>query len=395
MAILAALLGSWGRRGGYLATSSFRVPPYPLPPDLPHHGGVETADRPKAGGYPLATEVLASGLCDATRPGHALYDLKAWLVYGCNLVQAMPGRAELVETMQHLDFMAVVDVLPSEIAGWADVVLPEATYLERDDDLSAPAYKRPFVALRQAAVEPMYDSKPGWWIAKELAGRVGLGGWFPWKDAKEYVRTRLAQKGLDADELARKGVLLGPPAPTCEEEGAPVGASTESGKIVLYAKELKALGFDPLPVYVPQDEGPAGSFRLLSGRAPLHTFGRTTNNRLLSEPYPENEVWLNEDAAKALAGFEERPLASGEKVVLVNQDGVRSSPVRVKLTQRIRGDCVYLVHGFGQTARKQRRAYGRGASDAQLTSRYKVDPIMGGTGMNVNFVRVERAGEAA
>ncbi len=86
---------------------------------------------------------------------------------------------------------------------------------------------------------------------------------------------------------------------------------------------------------------------------------------------------------------------NGERVVLVNQDGVRSTPVRVKLTQRIRGDCVYLVHGWGQTAKKQRYAYGRGASDAQLTTRYKVDPIMGGTGMNVNFVRVERAGEAA
>jgi thiosulfate reductase/polysulfide reductase chain A len=90
-------------------------------------------------------------------------------------------------------------------------------------------------------------------------------------------------------------------------------------------------------------------------------------------------------------GFEDRPLRSGERVVLVNQDGVRSNPVRARITQRIRGDCVYLVHGWGQTARRLRYAYGRGASDSQLTSRYKVDPIMGGTGMNVNFVRIERA----
>jgi thiosulfate reductase/polysulfide reductase chain A len=291
--------------------------------------------------------------------------------------------------------MVAVDVLPSEIAGWADVVLPESTYLEREDDLSAPAYKRPFVAIRQAAVAPMHDSRPGWWIAKELAGKVGLGAWFPWKDAKEYVRRRVELKGLSYETLAARGVLLGAPVPTCEEEGAPVGAATESGKIQLYSKELKDLGFDPLPTYYPQDEGPAGSFRLLSGRAPLHTFGRTVNNRLLAEPYPENEVWLNADAAKSLPGFEVRPLQNGERVILVNQDGVRSTPVRAKLTQRIRGDCVYLVHGWGQTARKQRYAYGRGASDSSLTTRYKVDPIMGGTGMNVNFVRIERAGEAA
>jgi thiosulfate reductase/polysulfide reductase chain A len=395
MAILAALLGSWGRRGGYLSTAKFPLAAYPLPPDLPHHGGAQPADRPKSGGYPLATEVLASGLCDATKPGHALYDLKAWIVYGCNLMQAMPARQELVEKIQHLDFMVVVDVLPAEIAGWADVVLPEATYLERDDDLSAPAYKRPFVALRQAAVEPMYDSKPGWWIAKELANRTGLGAWFPWQDAREYVRARVERSGLSFDELAAKGAILGPPIATCEEEGAAVGAATEDGKIHLFSKELEALGFDPLPSYYPQEEGPPGSFRLLSGRAPLHTFGRTTNNRLLSEPYPENEVWLNADAARSLPGFEVRPLENGERVVLVNQDGVRSTPVRVKLTQRIRGDCVYMVHGWGQSARKQRRAHGRGASDSQLTTRYKVDPIMGGTGMNVNFVRLERAGGAA
>ena len=307
----------------------------------------------------------------------------------------MPARHELVEKLQHLDFLAVVDVLPAEIAGWADVVLPECTYLERHDDLSTPAWKRPFVALRQPVVEPMHDSKPGWWIAKELATRVGLGAWFPWKDAREYVGARLAQKGLSYDELAASGVLVGKPAPTCEEEGAPVLAATESGRIQLYSTELKGLGFDPLPSYTPQEEGPPGSFRLLSGRSPLHTFGRTTNNRLLAEPFPENEVWLNVDAARSLPGFEATPLASGEKVVLVNQDGVRSTPVRAKLTQRIRGDCVYLVHGWGQTARRQRYAHGKGASDALLTSRYKVDPIMGGTGMNVNFVRIEPVGGAA
>jgi thiosulfate reductase/polysulfide reductase chain A len=131
-------------------------------------------------------------------------------------------------------------------------------------------------------------------------------------------------------------------------------------------------------------------FRLLNGRSPLHTFGRTVNNRLLADPYPENEVWVNADVARTLPGFEDAALADGDRVMLVNQDGARSGPVRVKLTQRIRGDCVFLVHGWGQTAKGLKYAHGRGASDAALTTRYKTDPIMGGTGMNVNFVRLER-----
>ncbi|HET9595561.1 MAG TPA: molybdopterin-dependent oxidoreductase, partial [Anaeromyxobacteraceae bacterium] len=131
MAILAALLGSWGRRGGYVQHAKLSLPPYPVPAAFPHPEKKE-ADRPKAGGYPVASEVIASGLCDASVPGQALYDLKAWIVYGCNLLQALPARQKTLEAIQKLDLLVAVDVLPAEICGWADVVLPEATYLERD-----------------------------------------------------------------------------------------------------------------------------------------------------------------------------------------------------------------------------------------------------------------------
>jgi thiosulfate reductase/polysulfide reductase chain A len=393
MAILAALLGSWGRRGGYLTPSKLSLPAYPVAKAFPHPERKE-ADRAKAGLFPIATEVIASGLCDASVPGSTLYDLKAWLVYGCNLMQALPARKQTIEAMQHLELLVAIDVLPSEICGWADVVLPEATYLERDDDVAAPAYKQPFVALRQEVVPPLGESRPGWWIAKELAGKVGLADHFPWRDAREYVDARLAKGGHDVARARASGVVLGKPAPTCEEEGLAVQVATPSGKIELTSAQLAAMGFDPIPQYYPQEEGPPGHLRLLTGRAPTHTFGRTVNNRLLAEPYPENEVWVNADVARALPGFD-RPLRTGDRVMLVNQDGARSGPVRARVTERIRGDCVYLVHGFGQTARKLRQAYGRGASDAELTTRIKVDPIMGGTGMSVNFVRLEPAGRTA
>jgi thiosulfate reductase/polysulfide reductase chain A len=392
MAILVALLGSWGRRGGYLAQGRFPLAGYPM--DFPASPPKPKADR-KKGLYPLANEVLASGLCDAARPGQSLYALKAWMVYGCNLLQAMPDRRGLLEAIQQLELLVAIDVLPSEICGFADVVLPEATFLERDDDAWNGPWRRPFMAIRQEVVPPAHDARPGWWIAKQLAEKTGLGDHFPWKDAREYLQRRLAVKGQSYEELARTGVLLGAEVPTCEEDGADWAVETESGKVELYSRELEELGFEPLPVYHPQDPGPEGYFRLLTGRSPLHTFGRTVNNRLLAEPYPENEVWLNADVARGLPGFEARPLAVGERVVLQNQDGIRSTPVRVKLTQRIRRDCVFMVHGWGQTARRLRYAHGRGASDSLLTSLYKVDPIMGGTGMNVNFVRFERVTEGA
>jgi thiosulfate reductase/polysulfide reductase chain A len=45
-----------------------------------------------------------------------------------------------------------------------------------------------------------------------------------------------------------------------------------------------------------------------------------------------------------------------------------------------------MVHGFGHDAKKLTRAHGKGASDTELITNVKLDPIMGGTGMRENFV---------
>ncbi|HSP26207.1 MAG TPA: molybdopterin dinucleotide binding domain-containing protein, partial [Saliniramus sp.] len=126
----------------------------------------------------------------------------------------------------------------------------------------------------------------------------------------------------------------------------------------------------------------------LTGRAAVHTFGRTTNNRMLGGAMSENEVWINAAVAESLPAFGGAPLRTGDRVILENQDGARSGPVRAKVTERIRGDAVFMVHGFGHTAKGLTFARGRGASDSDLTTRFAIDPIMGGTGMNVNFVRI-------
>ncbi len=387
VAILAALLGSWGRGGGYILPGSLELPKYPTPATPVNGNAVDRADP---GLYPFSDEVLASGLCDATMPGMPK-QMKGWMVYGTNLIQSLPDPPRTIKAIQELDFIVTIDVLPMEITGWSDVVLPESTYLERFDDLWAPAWKEPFIAVRQPAVEPMYDSRPGWWIAKELAARLGLAEFFPWKDPVEHAAWRAEAAGHDFGELLRRGVITGKPDAMTEDEGLALTFETPSRKIELFSQQLADSGFDPIPEYRPHPDVPAGMFRLLSGRAAAHTFGRTTNNRFLAQVYPENEVWVNADAARSIAGFEEAPLRNGDYVVLENQDGVRSLPVRAKVTERIRGDAVFLVHGFGHTAKGLAFAKGRGACDSGLTTKFEVDPIMGGTGMNVNFVRILRA----
>jgi thiosulfate reductase / polysulfide reductase chain A len=379
IALLNALLGSWGRKGGFYAPSSMDVPAYPCPPyPTSTRGKVDNPGRK----YPFATEGITTGVREATLTGEP-YPVKGWFVYATNLIHALPNEEETIKAIQNLDLLVVVDVIGSEIAGWADVILPEATYLERYDELNVELFRQPFVALRQPVVEPPNDQKPNWWIARELALKLGLEAYYPWKDIEEYLTRRLSAAGLSLETLKQKGIVLGRPAPLYFEDGAEAVFPTPSRKIEFYSSQLKDKGFDPVPKYRRPKAGPAGSFRLLYGRSPVHSFSRTQTNPVLHDTMPENEVWVNADVAGRYG------LKSGDRVRLKNQDGVLSAPIKVRSTQAIRGDCVYLVHGFGHTSKMLRRALGRGASDAQLATRYETDPLMGGTGMNVNFVTLE------
>ena len=95
---------------------------------------------------------------------------------------------------------------------------------------------------------------------------------------------------------------------------------------------------------------------------------------------PENEIWVN-NATAARLGLKNR-----EYVKLKNQDGVVSNRIRVKATQRIREDCVYMVFGFGHTNKMLKTAYLKGASAGGLNTSYATDPIMGATSIHTNFV---------
>ncbi|MCX6543409.1 MAG: molybdopterin-dependent oxidoreductase [Acidobacteria bacterium] len=379
IALLNALLGSWGRKGGFYAPASMDVPGYPYPPYPKSEKG--KVDNPGAK-YPFALEPITTGIREATITGHP-YPIKGWFTYATNLITALPNEPETIKAIRNLDLLVVVDVIPTEMAGWADVVLPESTYLERYDDVNVELFREPFVALRQPVVASPHDQKPNWWIARELARKLGLESYYPWKTIEEYLEFRLTKAGLSFAELKQNGIIHGAPQPNYFEDGLEPKFPTASGKIEFYSTVLRDKGFDPVPTYARPTEPPPGAFRLLFGRAPVHSFGRTQSNPILNDMMDENEVWLNADIAARL-GF-----AHGSYVKLRNQDGVISNRVKLKATARIRSDCVYMVHGFGHTAVRLRRTVGRGASDAQLITRYTTDPLMGGTGMNVNFVTVE------
>jgi len=381
IAILNAILGSWGRRGGFYMPAKFDLAPVELP------GFKEPSKSWEdlfPGLYPVAggpvTNALIGGSIPENNPG---YPIKGWIVNATNLMLTVPDMEKTKKAIQNLDLLVAIDTMPMEITGWADVVLPECTYLERYDILRVSPHRKPAIALRMPASEPLYNSRPGYWIARELSGKLGLEKWFPYEKQEDMIDWQLRQAGSSLEELQKIGVK------TFERqsddlffnEGAPVEFPTDSGKIELYSTYFEELGFDPLPVFVPHEEPPEGFYRLIYGRAPMHTFSRTSNNPNLTDLMDENKLWINPGVAK------EWGLISDQLVWLKNQDDVVSEfPVKVRITERIRWDSVYLVHGFGHSQKQMKRCYGKGAGDTGLITKVLVDPIMGGTGMRGNFV---------
>ena len=290
VALLNALLGSWGRKGGFYQPASMNVPAYPYPPyPKPEKEKVDNPDHR----YPFASEAITTGIREATITGKP-YPVKGWLVYATNLIQALPNEAETIRAIQALDLLVVVDVVPSEIAGWADVVLPESTYLERYEELNVELFREPFVALRQPVVEPPADQKPNWWIARELAVKLGLEAFYPWKTIEEYLDHRLKGAGLSLAQLQKQGLVRGARPPIYYEEGVVPAFATPSKKIEFYSRPAEGQGLRPrAEVQAGPPPGRPGSFRLLFGRAPVHTFSRTQTNPILAQAM-ERERGLGE-----------------------------------------------------------------------------------------------------
>ncbi len=138
IALLNALMGSWGRKGGLYMPAEMSIPAYPHPP----YPQTTKPDVDNPGNrYPFADETISTGVREATITGKP-YPVKGWMVYATNLLYSLPNQAETIRAIQNLDLLVVIDTIPSEIAGWADVVLPESVYLERSRRVAFRAVQR-------------------------------------------------------------------------------------------------------------------------------------------------------------------------------------------------------------------------------------------------------------
>ena len=110
---------------------------------------------------------------------------------------SLPDRAKTLEAFGKMDFIATVDIIMNDTAWFSDVVLPEASYLERYDPL-LPVGDKAFI--RQPVIEPQGEAKSALWIYKQLGERLGLGDYFQYEDEEDYIRQQLAAAWVSASK---------------------------------------------------------------------------------------------------------------------------------------------------------------------------------------------------
>ena len=313
------------------------------------------------------------------------YPIKSCVIWGQNPMQTIPQQQNTIKMLKQMDFVMCVDVMPTDITMYADILLPESSYLERFDYIKKGTQwdfkdkHQQYVSARMPMIKADFERKDQVYIVNELAKRMGHEKAIPAKTIEEMVDAQLKPAGLSIKKLiAEDGIHLQPGKD-------PYGVS-EDFEIKFFNEELaEEQGYHGAPTYVAIPEVPKGYMRLLSGRSPLHSFNRTQNNIWLNAGMPENPVWVNDKVAAKLG------IKSGDKVTMTNSEGVKSSSSSHALvTPGIREDCVFMAHGFGSKNPAMTVGKGAGMDDQELCTIRSVDPETGCNGMRNNFVKLSK-----
>ena len=329
--------------------------------------------------YPLVPLKLGvfQELRDAILSGEP-YQAHGWFISRQNPIQSLPDRNKTLEAFAKMDFIVTVDIIMNDTAWFSDVVLPEASYLERYDPL-LPVDGKAF--LRQPVIEPQGEAKSALWIFKNLGERLGLGDYFNYEDEEDYIRQQLVPLGVSLEEVKKKGYAEMPE----EDEPGEITFNTASGKIEVYSETLKNAGFSPWPTWEEPPMPAPNEFYLLTGKVAQHTQFGTQNNQLLHKYSNEPRLWMNTKIAS------KNGLKDGDWVEITSKVGKANT--RLEATEAIRSDCVYLTPGYGHLSKGLTTAFGIGASDSVLHETI-TDPISGGQALSQTFVTVKKITDA-
>ncbi len=290
---------------------------------------------------------------DQILSGHP-YPIKAAWIQSTNPIACGAADARRVyNAFKKLDFNMVVDLFMTPTAmAVADVVLPAATYAERDG-LATPVGGITCIGTINKAIEPIGECKSDVEINLELGKRLNKEAW-PWKNVPEMLNAMLASTslGMTFAELREKGFAYDSFEYKKHEKGLlrpdkEVGFNTPTGKVELYSTVFEELGMDPLPYFEEPPESPVSAPEIVKEYPLILTTGARTWGFFHSEhrqipslrrmnPDPITEI--HPETAGRL-GIED-----GDWIYIENKYG--KCKQRAKLTVGIHPRVVHAQHGW-------------------------------------------------
>ncbi len=282
----------------------------------------------------------AWGVTLAPKPGLTIVEMmhaalegkvKGMYIMGEDPILSDPNSNQVADALKTLDFLVVQDILPSETVNYADVVLPAASFAEKDGTFTNTERR---IQLVRKAIEPVGESKADWEIISEISNRMGFkmnyGG--PAKIMEEISSLASSLCGGVTYERLEESGLQWP----CIDTDHP-------GTQFLHEDAFsRGMGqFTPVKYKeafeLPDETYP---FVLSTGRMLYHWHGGTMSRRSqgLAEIRPEAEVEINPADAEKLATFD------GDMVELASRRG--KLVTKVKVTDRSPEGVVFMTFHF-------------------------------------------------
>jgi len=299
--------------------------------------------------------------------------LKAMFVMAENPMLSDPNIGHVEEALRSLEFLVVQDIFLSETAQLAHVVLPGASFAEKDGTYTAT--DRRIQRIRKA-IEPLGEARADWEIVCDLARRIialqgetPQGEWAGWDyGSPEEVMREIAALtpiygGVNYERIERDGFVQWP-CPSPDHPGTPY---LHKDKFARGKGHFVPVRYKP-PAELPDEEYP---FTLTTGRIMFHwhTGTMTRRSEKLHQEVPTGYVEMNPLDAERIG------VGKGGRVRLVSRRG--SIEVNVWLTRRVPPGTLFVPFHFAEAA-------------ANALTQEALDPIAKIPEYKVAAVRVEK-----
>jgi formate dehydrogenase alpha subunit len=233
--------------------------------------------------------------------------IKGLLVFGENPMMSFPDLGRVMRALESLDFLVVSDIFPTETTQLADVVLPAASFAEKNGTFTST--ERRIQMVRQA-LSPQGESKSEWEVISDLLSRFGVPASYssPAEVMEEIALVTPIYGGVSYDRLGTSGLQW--PCPSKDHPGTGV---LHTEKFPIGMGRFRHVEHRE-PFEMPDQEYP---LLLTTGRSlyHFHTGTMTRRTSLLDREVPAPFVEMNPADAKALG------VRNGQKVIVESRRG--------------------------------------------------------------------------